>query len=402
MSTSNAFIPEEAQNLVALCANINGAVQPVPPNLTPPPEVTQPEIPPNWICLYNQDLSHKFGIFKNTWQLWQNPEKNQYAVVFQGTESYNALEDILLPLLQIKISAQGNILGSEYSFNLSFPETSGAGAHAGFTYATLVMFLDVLYQLHSANPQKGSTVFITGHSMGAAIATCMTSMLSTFLARAKSLPYPLSLLFKWLDNISDWKTYVFAQPKPGNEVYSNEIDFIFSNNGAFYRTTQTLDWVPQVPLTLECLTDINTPNPISTTIDPWLAKLLPSAEDIVKFLELKWNDLIKDIDRYLNQDLKLALSQLAAAEEQNLNARFPYISSEINTLLDSVQASVDLVYSLNFASSGTPIILQGNAAAPLNPQNPKDFMWQHHAAQYYWLLSQYYNLPTHPAQQASN
>ncbi len=397
MSTTNTFTPQEAQSLVALCAILNGAVVGSPS--PPPPQVTQPNAPSDWACIYNADKSHTFGIFNNTWQLWQNVSENQYAVVFQGTELFNIPEDLLFPLVRFELAAQVECLENTNSIKLQFPSAANAGAHAGFTYGALVMLPDVLFQLTQAIPPNGSTIFITGHSMGAAIATCATSILSEFVAQAKNFTFPLSVLFVWLSNISAWKTYVFAQPKPGNDYYSNEVNFNFSNNGLFYRTTQTLDWVPQTPLTLETLNDLNNPNPIGTEVKPWIDNHLPSLKSLLDKLEKEFTDDLQKIDAYLNTELKKELAVMVIAEEKVLDEMHPYLKSCINNFLDSITASVSIIPSLNYAASGTPVILQGDASVPTNPQDPNDFMWQHHAAQYYWLLSKHFNLPTNPAQQ---
>jgi hypothetical protein len=70
-----------------------------------------------------------------------------------------------------------------------------------------------------------------------------------------------------------YKTYVYAQPKPGNDHYASDFESKFCNSGLAFRVTNSLDWVPQVPFTLEFPGDINTPNPLSALANPRLATI---------------------------------------------------------------------------------------------------------------------------------
>ena len=51
-------------------------------------------------------------------------------------------------------------------------------------------------------------------------------------------------------------------------------------------------------------------------------------------------------------------------------------------------ARIEIRSTLNFVVCGTPIILAGTPGT--NPDDPKDFFWQHHAAMYYNLLGTVY------------
>src|SRR5262249_54941310 len=150
------------------------------------------------------------------------------------------------------IPAVGTVLGREYRFAVD----PMAGVHLGFALATLVLLWDptegILARLPALCP-AGSEVYIAGHSQGAAIASLVRSYLAN-LAVGQAFGHT-------------HKTYAFALPRPGNSHYASEYNAAFANGGMAYSVNNSQDWVPQVPLTLESLGDVNTPNPVSV----WLS-----------------------------------------------------------------------------------------------------------------------------------
>jgi Lipase (class 3) len=86
----------------------------------------------------------------------------------------------------------------------------------------------ILVQLASKVP-PGSPICVTEHSQGAAMAT----LLRSYLAYASDAPE---------DKNYSYKTYVYAQPKPGNDHYAGDFENMFSNSGFAFRVTNSLDW----------------------------------------------------------------------------------------------------------------------------------------------------------------
>jgi hypothetical protein len=87
-----------------------------------------------------------------------------------------------------------------------------------------------------------TSMIITGHSQGGALAFLTTS----YLYHKYHEAYP-ALRFK---------TYASAAPKPGNLYYAYDFDRITSG-GYGYRVVNTADWVPETPLTVQTLEDFN-------------------------------------------------------------------------------------------------------------------------------------------------
>ena len=342
-----------SQSLIAMCAILNSTTA---TGVTQSPGL--PAKPEDWDVIYNQAVQ-TFGILENTWQLWQNASTNEYAIVIQGTQSNfeSIVEDLVFPLVQFSLSLGGTQV-------LSLPRagdnSKAAGVHAGFLYGSLVMLKDMVVQITDIIP-AASTVYITGHSMGAGVATITTNLLDQLQ------------LQDLLPNNINWQTIVFAQPKAGNSSFADEMNYYFANSGKFYNFTQNLDWVPKAPLSFETVYDWPEPNPNDEESQA-LQKYLPDLESFLKFLERKAESLVNAI----NTDIAKSLNNYLKTIPKFLGFQF--------------SGSLEIIPSLAFETSGTSITLLGTPGT--NPQDPNDFMWQHHASNYYQLISAYFDLPT--------
>lgn len=334
------FEQPEAEALLAMLAPMEGLAPPLP----------SPPLPLGWVKSFD---SHSIGVFDNRWELWHDPApgSGRFALLVRGTvpKAGSIIDD----LLSVMIPATGKIMGWDYRFAVD----TAAGVHLGFALASLVILWDltdgVLKRLPSLVP-PGSEVYIAGHSQGAAIATLIRS----YLAHTAAPPVPGCT----------YKTYTFALPKPGNARYADEFNAEFVNPGMAYRVTNSLDWVPQSPLTLESFTDVNTPNPISV----WFTARLFLEPVHLAISALRDAIHLAQVTRHKPQldhlSQKLNGVPLATASAMGLPTDLPQI-----------------LPSLDFESCGSPFTLIGRPG--MNPDNPHDFFWQHHAAMYYLLLT---------------
>jgi hypothetical protein len=335
MPFSSGFNLAEALDLVALSAIVEGEV--------PPP-------PAGWDLIFDSPV---IGQFTEKWQLWQNAS-GSYAIVLRGTvlDAGSILED----LLSFLVPASGRVTVGHIQVDYSFAASSGASVHFGFALGTLLLLKDpkegILVQLASKVP-PGSPIYITGHSQGAAMAT----LLRSYFAYASDAP----------NKNYSYKTYVYAQPKPGNDHYADDFESRFCNSGFAFRVTNSLDWVPQVPFTLEFPGDINTPNPLSALSNPRLAT---SFAVLKPFVDNARNHIV-DHSRQRLQPKAVALAQQVAVAP---GPRAELMASSFD---------VTVVPSLNFVNAGTEISLIGTPCAGAQCQ---DAFFEHHAATYYALL----------------
>ena len=362
MPFTPGFNLEEAKQLMSLCAAME---EPTPP-LDPPP------FPANWTIIFD---SGDLEPFDNRWQLVANKEiPNRYAIVIRGT--VNTFKSILADLLAVMVRANGSVDfkqdGKEYSLTYQMAETGNdrAGVHLGFTIATLIL----MYHPESGILSKlmdlpaNSEIFVAGHSQGAAIATLCRSLLN----------YPANFSCFLDSSHFQYKTYLFAQPRPGNDFFANDFDMISSSNGMAFKVNNNRDWIPQVPITFESPWDANEPNPLSVLASKGVFRLiLTIIHKIVLFVHKKAHvrkhmrkaDYLKHFFKHEKfQQMVCTGEKSKPVKPEDLNIVFP-----------------DILGTLNFVNCGSPYILKG--VSWTNPDNPDDSFWQHHPAMYYYLLA---------------
>ena len=340
MTLTAGFNNDEAKDLIAMLASLEG--------ITPPPLV-QPPFPPNWQIVFDSPV---MGIFDNKWQLLQNMDvPGQYAVLIRGT--VDQAGSIVDDLLSVMIPASGSIFGVPYQLAAD----AKGGVHLGFALATFILLFDPLSGILIKLIEKAGSItdiFVAGHSQGAAIATLCRSFLK--YATIPGLPS------------FNYKTYLFAQPKPGNDHYGDDFDFAVSNDGMSFSVINSQDWVPQVPLTLEVLTDINDPNPLSVLLAEHI--VLAPVSTAVK--TIKSGISVAQLAKHKPQ---LAILSDVMKKQSLLGAILPGADLDIPPIL----------LTFNFVNCGSTYALQGVPGE--NPCDPKDFFWQHHGAMYYDLLA---------------
>ena len=336
------FDPDEAKTLIGLAANLQGPTPPLP----------MPPVPPNWRIVFDSPV---LGTFDNKWQLWHNTAvPSRFAVVIRGTVT--APGSILADLLSVMIPATGSLTLDGVSFSYDLAGDRKAAVHLGFVLAALMLLYDprdgILEKLIATCP-VGSDIFIAGHSQGAAVATLVRSYL-----QYSTVVTP----FRW-----GYKTYVFAQPRPGNDHYGCDFERITNTAGAGFRVTNTQDWVPRVPLTFELLGDVNEPNPLEllTGVEGGLMRVASAA--------------VRTLHEHIAEEV-LAKHQphITRLAEVMRAQRLTPTGPAVTSLLSSV------VWTFNFVNCGAPIILAGTPG--VNPSNGGDSFWQHHAPMYYQLL----------------
>lgn len=331
MAFGPGFDLAEALDLLTLCANIEAPnTLPVPAGWGPNPVFDSPQI----------------GLFAEKWQLWQNTS-GAYAIIVRGTvsEPGSILEDLLSVLAQ----ATGTIVVGPFQIEYKFAADPLASVHFGFALGALLLLKDPLYGVLAKIPAN-SRIYIAGHSQGAAVGI----LLRSYLEYATGIP---------ADN--SYKTYVFAQPKPGNDRYAYDFESKFCNPGLAFRVTNSLDWVPQLPFTLEAPPDINTPNPLSAAA--------PSETALLGSLTRTGDQVRTAILNRVRARLGVKAAALARSVAPGAAPQLFAHGFDI----------IPIVRSLYFVNAATEISLIGTPCA--GAQCNDDF-FEHHAATYLELM----------------
>lgn len=339
MSFAAGFDLTEALDLLALCSIVEGS--------------TELPKPPGWSLIFDSPV---IPPFTEKWQLWQNAA-GAFAIVVRGTvyDPGSIFEDLLAFLAQ----AKGSVTVGPNRIDYQFAADPHASVNVGFTLGALLVLRDpvngVLAQLAAKVP-AGSRIYVAGHSQGAAVGTLVRSYLEYAADSPKDKNY-------------SYKTFVYAQPKPGNDHYAYDFENRFSNRGYAFRINNSLDWVPQVPFTIEIPSDINTPNPLST--------LTVLSSMALTTLSGFGNEVRGIIVERVKSRLQAKAAVLAGIAQHGT------ASGLAPELLTAHGFDIPIAPSLNFVNAGTPISLTGT---PCSGDECKDIFFEHHTATYYKLL----------------
>lgn len=330
-------------------------------------------------------------LLDNLWQIWRcDAAPNRYALVVRGTVDTDAsiLADLLFPLVDARLDLKLDIGGArlDIPFHLARDEAGSAviaGTHLGFTLSLLLMLLTtdrpLLATLARLSLLPGTELLVTGHSQGASIATLATS----FLRHASGPFAPFRALSA--------KTYVLAPAKAGNDHYAADYAAIAGMTGFGWTIASTQGWVPQVPFTLQGPGDLNTPNPLRAYAgetmpdsDPRVAAMaLTAATAAEAALVQALAQARETIDR-----LKTGLAAIRLAPEAlpGGGAATPVPGTALSPALDTLLSRVQL--SLDYVLAGALVPLFARPGG--NPNDPKDFFWQHHLGNYWIYLQEQY------------
>lgn len=204
--------------------------------------------------LFDDATLNGFGPWGSAWLLYRGDGsfKGAYAVAIRGTVfSYqpSAMEDAWFHTVK----------ATEFlSPIIKFCDSSTASLHSGFAHAAFTVLLDARYGvlpiLEALKVPAHSRLYLVGHSQGAAMVTLVHAFLHHAMrdedGRAKAV-----LGLKDKDYLL--KSYGFAQPKPGDYEFSYEFARITQRDDNAIVINNAIDAVPQVPMTLQSIGDLN-------------------------------------------------------------------------------------------------------------------------------------------------
>ena len=378
MSFASGFNMQEAQDAIRFCMQLNGTgiggMDPLP-------------VASTWTLIYDSrqtDPSKQesrflsdgssqpisgMGPFDNAWATWQDPSDERInAIAIRGTVSSasSILDDVLATSVHanapLPIAVSGNASKQLPIFCVADNNAEVAGVHLGFTWGAAILLYHeakgVLRHLFTL-PER-SQILLTGHSQGAAIATLLHAMLVHASTDAVgSMPDALK------QKGFTYKSYVFAQPKPGNWAFGHDFARVAGNLGMALCVNNSRDWVPQVPLTLD-MPDEVTGNPIDA--------YLSSKHPILKRLA--------DIAEAGARDARDAVGEVAKLAARRATT---YLGSQMpkGTYLRAGPVPDNTAPYLNYVQCGRLLSLEGQAGA----EERTDPLWQHHCGNYYRLLT---------------
>lgn len=232
MAFHPGFDPSEAEQMIAICTYLS-AYPDVPEITPPPPPVPQDPIPGPPPADWVMDAPHEEPIDHNAYQIGHNAKTNQYVVAFRGT--VKKLGSILEDLDTLTVKARGFAIHPDAAIR--------QGSKLSFESMLEHLKRDLGAKVAALGAGEKMDLFVTGHSQGAA----MTILFGAWFANGS-----------WdLAPRIDIKSYFFASAKLGNDYFANDYDLQHANRGFAFRVNNSLDVIPQTPLTVQKRSDLN-------------------------------------------------------------------------------------------------------------------------------------------------
>ncbi|WP_416440813.1 lipase family protein [Phnomibacter sp. MR] len=283
------------------------------------------------------------------------------VVVLQLRGTINKMESWLENFYAGMVPATGSLqLSNDYTFVYKLADNPQATVHVGWLTGVGFLMKEVLPTLDSLVQAGHHNLMIAGHSQGGALSFLTTSFLHYHYA---AMQQEVRL-----------KTYASAAPKPGNQYYAYDFDFI-SRGQMGFRVINDADWVPETPVSLQTIKDYNTVNPLSNAKSAirkqkFVVRLFLNS--VYGKLTRSSNKASRQFEKYLGKKLyKIAAKPLPGF------------------------AAPTLAGTMNYATAGSPVILAANDAYRSKfVFDGKNYFVHHMLAPYLFLLDAYYPLPT--------
>ncbi|MEO7524306.1 MAG: META domain-containing protein [Ferruginibacter sp.] len=291
--------------------------------------------------------------FDNLWQLWTTKD-NVPVISIRGTTK--TAVSFMANLYAAMVPAKGELeLEKDFTFDYNLSNNPRAAVHVGFLVATAYLSRDILPRIDSCYKAGSKEFIITGHSQGGAITYLLTSLFES-LKTENRLPKDIR-----------FKTCAMASPKPGNLFYAYDFENL-TKNGWSYNAVNSVDWVPELPFSIQTLNDLNETNPFI------------NAKKLIKKQKFPLNIVIRSAYNQLSRPAKKAQRKY----EKWLGTRFAKIVRKNLREFNSPH----YYNSNNYVRTGTTILLVPDSSYYVAFPEIKDSIWHNHTQKPYLFLAE--------------
>jgi len=234
----------------------------------------------------------------NLWELWIDSRSQQAIISIRG--SVKETDSWLANIYAAMIPAKGRIKnGNNQYIEYNLSDDPKAAIHAGWTIASVILLQDMKSHIDSCLGSGIKDIIVTGHSQGVGIANMISTQLHKIWREGKVM------------NDLRIKTYCSAAQKPGNLYFAYEFERINQGGWAF-NVVNPMDWVPEVPFSIQTVDDFNEINPFRNA-----KKLLNQQKQPYRFLLKKIYKRLsnpakrarKNYQKYLGKYLSVIVSK---------------------------------------------------------------------------------------------
>lgn len=259
----------------------------------------------------------------NLWDLWVHNDGGSAVISVRGTTP--KAESWLLNFYAAMVPAKGQISWGEGKvFDYQLSDDKRAAVHVGWLVGAATLSEDILQKMDYLYKEGFKDFYIIGHSQGGGIAYLLTSHFLNLQIQGK------------LSKDIQFKTYCSAAPKPGNLYYAYDYEAKTQNGWAF-NVVNAVDWVPEVPITIQTLDDFNETNPF-VHADEIIAKQKLSKRIVLKHVYKKLNKPTrkaqKNYQRYLGDEAhKMVMEKIEGLEVPEYTPTSNYVRTGIQIVL---------------------------------------------------------------------
>lgn len=291
--------------------------------------------------------------FNNLWQLWM---RNDSVAIISIRGTTPAAISFLANIYAAMVPARGNLeLEKDFSFKYELSGLPNAAVHVGYLVAMAYLSRDILPKIDSCLRQGINEFIITGHSQGGAISYLLRAYMEQ-LKNEGRIPGGAHI-----------KTYTIAAPKPGNLYFAYEYEHI-NKGGWAYQVVNPVDWVPEVPFSIQTMDDLSETNP---------------------FRNVK--QLIGKQKFPLNIGASLAYKQLSKPAKKARRQYEKWLGKRVGKLVKkSLKEFTTPAYygSNNYVRTGTTVVLMPDSSYFQNFPEVRDSIWHNHTQRPYLFLAE--------------
>ena len=288
----------------------------------------------------------------NRWDLWINDTCSVAVISIRGTTKNS--ESWLSNFYAAMVPAKGKLtIAENKTFEYELAENNRAAVHVGWLLSMAFLAEDIVPKIDSLYKTGIKDFLLMGHSQGGAIDYLLTAYLYNLQQKQK---LPADIRFK---------TYCSAAPKPGNLYFAYHYESL-TQNGWAYNVVNSADWVPETPISIQTLDDINYTNPFK------------NAKSEIKKLKFPKNIYLKKVYNKLDKPTKKAQKSY---EKYLGKMTSKVISKKLNGFVAPPYCSTN-----NYVRTGATIVLfADNDYYNHFPDDDKK-MWVHHFYKPYFYL----------------
>lgn len=304
----------------------------------------------NYTKVYSSPVS---GLY-NKWEMWKL--ENVGIISIRGT--INKTPSWLENFYAAMVPATGEIRLSDSSlFKYKLAANERAMVHVGWVTGLGAIGPDIAARVKELYASGIRSFAIIGHSQGGALAFLVRS----YLEYLNQSDFPKGLQFK---------TFCSAAPKPGNQYYAYDFDYITRNGWAF-RVVNAEDWVPETPFSLQTLRDFNELSPFTNVRDglkkqPFLIRVYGSI--VYRKMNKSTSKSVRRFQKYLGRTV------------------FKQVKKSLPQMKEPAYAAGN-----NYQTAGVPVVLVPDESYHLKyPDNGKNVFLHHGFEQYRYLVRKIY------------